>query len=361
LEKWSLFRALRAALAGPSPVVIHARGSEATIQALSFKEKTRSSVPVVFDCRGEEAAEAVASAGGDPRHPEIWSDALRHLHAEAMEHEAKACTANAIICVSKVLASRLIERHGVSRSKIVVVPCCVDSKRFLDGSREEARRRFGLTDRFVVVYLGSLEWYQLPHECLRIFKLIKSVRKEAYFLAITTHPERMTAAIKSAGLSMCDYTVISLPSHEVPSALKAGDLGLLLRAPHPVNEVASPVKFAEYLAAGLPVVLTPGIGDYSELLVERNLGACLSPGLTDDELISCLDPLLHESTELADVRRRACAEFATTELSWQSAMNRLATADSYAGLEIANAAHHWRRLHNGPSRALLREPFEIEK
>lgn len=337
LEKWSLFRALRAALAGSSEVVIHARGSEATIWALRFKEETRSSVRVVFDCRGDEPAEAVASVGGDPARPENWSDALRHLGAEAMDREAKACSADAIICVSEALASRLIERQRVKRSKITVIPSCVDSKRFLDGSREEARRRFGLTDRFVVAYLGSLEWYQLPHECLRVFKLIKSVRKDAHFLAITTHPERMKAVANANGLGPEEHTIISLPAHEVPFALKAGDVGLLLRAPDPVNKVASPVKFAEYLAAGLPVLLTPGIGDYSELLVRRNLGVCLSSEPTDEESISRLAPLLFASGELAAARRRACVEFVTAELSWQSAMNRLATPNAYAGLQIADS------------------------
>ena len=339
IEKRSLFRALRTAVAGDVPVVIHARGSEATIQALSFREKTRLSVSVVFDCRGDGPAEAVASAGGDPKSVESCSDALRRLHAEAMDREAKACTADAIICVSNVLASRLIERHGVPRSKIVVVPCCVDSERFVNGTREESRRKFGVTDRFVVVYLGSLEWYQQPHECLRIFKLIKSVRKDAHFLALTTHPERMKAVINSVGLEEGDYTSMSLPAAEVPLALKAGDVGLLLRARHPVNEVASPVKFAEYLAAGLPVILTPGIGDYSEMLVQRNLGIRLHSELNERESISCLASVLSVSAELAVARRRACTEFAMSELTWQSALNRLATSNSYAGLHLAKPTH----------------------
>jgi glycosyltransferase involved in cell wall biosynthesis len=303
---------------------------------LRFKEEIQTSVRVVFDCRGDEPAEVVSSSAGDPKRPENWSDALRRIHAATMDREAKACTADAIICVSNVLASRLIERHGVARSKIAVVPCCIDSKSLLDGSREEARQRFGLTNRFVVVYLGSLEWYQQPHECLRLFKLIKCVRNDAHFLSITTHPERMTSVVNSYGLSPEDHTIISLPAHEVPFALKAGDVGLLLRASEPVNEVASPVKFAEYLAAGLPVILTAGIGDYSELLVKHRLGVCISSRFTEEESMSCLAPLLFEPKEVSAARRRACAEFAAAELSWQSAMCRLATLTAYAGLEMSN-------------------------
>jgi glycosyltransferase involved in cell wall biosynthesis len=42
-----------------------------------------------------------------------------------------------------------------------------------------------------------------------------------------------------------------------------------------VNRVASPVKFAEYLHAGLPVVLTRGIGDASGWVREHGLGVVL--------------------------------------------------------------------------------------
>jgi hypothetical protein len=42
-----------------------------------------------------------------------------------------------------------------------------------------------------------------------------------------------------------------------------------------VNEVASPVKFGEYLASGLPVVMSAGIGDYSELVRRKKVGVIL--------------------------------------------------------------------------------------
>jgi glycosyltransferase involved in cell wall biosynthesis len=58
----------------------------------------------------------------------------------------------------------------------------------------------------------------------------------------------------------------------VPEYLAAGDLGLLLRDPHPVNRVASPVKFAEYLAAGLPVLVSPGVGDAAAIVERERVG-----------------------------------------------------------------------------------------
>ena len=42
-----------------------------------------------------------------------------------------------------------------------------------------------------------------------------------------------------------------------------------------VNNVASPVKVAEYLACGLPIIMTKGIGDYSEDLNREGIGLLL--------------------------------------------------------------------------------------
>ena len=42
-----------------------------------------------------------------------------------------------------------------------------------------------------------------------------------------------------------------------------------------VNNVASPIKVAEYLACGLPVIMTQGIGDYSEDLAREPVGLLL--------------------------------------------------------------------------------------
>jgi len=72
------------------------------------------------------------------------------------------------------------------------------------------------------------------------------------------------------------WLAVGYSHHEVPGYLAAADVGLLLREPCLVNRVASPVKFAEYLAAGLPVLLTEQIGDYSALAAAHRVG-CVIP------------------------------------------------------------------------------------
>jgi glycosyltransferase involved in cell wall biosynthesis len=50
------------------------------------------------------------------------------------------------------------------------------------------------------------------------------------------------------------------------------DYGILIRPNSITNSVASPVKFAEYLASGLQVLISDGIGDFSEFVVREKIG-----------------------------------------------------------------------------------------
>jgi hypothetical protein len=58
--------------------------------------------------------------------------------------------------------------------------------------------------------------------------------------------------------------------------LAASDLGFLLLRSTANIEVASPSKFSEYLNSGLPVLITPRVGDFSALIAATGAGAIVS-------------------------------------------------------------------------------------
>lgn len=65
------------------------------------------------------------------------------------------------------------------------------------------------------------------------------------------------------------------PRGEIQYSLALADLGLLLRERNSVNRVASPVKFAEYLACGVPVLVSPGVGDCPDIVRRERVGYIL--------------------------------------------------------------------------------------
>ena len=99
--------------------------------------------------------------------------------------------------------------------------------------------------------------------------------------------------------------------------MAAADAAVILRAPDLVNRVSCPVKVGEYLAAGLPLVISPGIGDLSDLVDHHGLGV-VAGGAADASRVA---GFLH-GANLAAVGNR-CRDFAAGYLLWQNYRNQL--------------------------------------
>ena len=224
-----------------------------------------------------------------------------------------------VTCVSQAMVESLQDRYpALSPDKFCVVPCCPHVESFTQAvaGRDAVRRELGLQDKFVVSYLGSLVWYQLPEESLRVFRLIRSHCPQAHFLAITTDPDKMRVLTEQAGLAPQDVTIRSVPPPEVPRLLVASDLGLMLRDTTETNRVASPVKFGEYLAAGVPVAVSTHLGDCTGIVDRARLGVVVNLEDDDAALSAQLKQFL-DSTEPQDAWRSRCQDYARQHLSWQ--------------------------------------------
>ena len=303
---------------GDDPFIVRCRGSRMTCLALDAVRGWQHA-KVIYDCRGAEAFETIQAAGlADTPLPQ-WPPAQRKLIERVVLEERRAVeTAAGVTCVSQAMVESLRARYPeVPASKFFVVPCCpnVDAFSSQIPLRDVVRQTLGLTNKFVVTYLGSLVWYQMPEESLRLFRLIRELRPDAHFLAITTDPAKMQTLVEKAGIAASDTTIRSFPPAEVPRWLVASDLGLMLRDTTETNRVASPVKFGEYLAAGIPVVVSPHLGDCTGIVEDHNLGVCADLTQGDQALRDALCRWFAEQPERLSAR---CHDFAAQELSWSS-------------------------------------------
>ncbi len=190
-----------------------------------------------------------------------------------------ARNADHVLVVSGMLRDYLEDRYRIPPERISVVPCATDSTAFRcdPGLRIEARRRLGVTERFVCIHLGSFfEWYD-PDLLIRAFRDVLASMPQAFLLVVTTE---VTAAREfvAAHLPEGTFHVMRAAHNEVPALLNASDLGFLLLRPSPNIRTSSPVKFAEYLNCGLPVAITKDVGDYTEFVQARSLGYVLESG-----------------------------------------------------------------------------------
>jgi hypothetical protein len=111
--------------------------------------------------------------------------------------------------------------------------------------------------------------------------------------------------------------VQSVPRTDVPDYLAAADIGFMLREQHKLNAVASPVKFGEYLASGLALVTSPGLGDVDAAVTQHDLGVLVDPRKLDEAEAACLELVARVRRDRVTVRERA-QSFATSYLDWRA-------------------------------------------
>ena len=316
-----LRRFLARAFSKDASFVLHCRNAAMTAMALEASAGYPGA-RVVFDVRGDDVSET-ADQRGISDFSETSPDAAV---VDAWTRQRFAVErADGVTAVSEAMLEVLEQRYGaVVRRNSLVIPCCPEIEEFLrqQEEREAVRKELGLRDRFVVIYLGSLAWYQMPAHSLRVFRIIRGIIPGAHFFALTTQPEAMRREIELAGIAPEDATIRSVPPHEVPRLLAASDLGLLLRQEDAVNRVASPVKCGEYLAAGIPVVISRNLGDYSRSIAESRLGTVVNLSAADSDLRTQLAPWLEEYLASPGSVRDRCRTFAREHLSWDSFVPR---------------------------------------
>ncbi len=256
-------RSVRRALRRIRPDVVHARQSRAAAAALRA-----GVVPVVADLRGIRPEEYLLAQG---KEEEGLAASERRTLAIHREQQEEAVTgAGAVVCVSEPFSRHLGREEGV-----FVIPNVAAAVPALPSDRRDVERRrlsIGPGD-IALVYSGSLAAWQCAREALRLFRELSVAVPEARIVLLTHDAAAGRALLDEEGLP--DAPVLSRTPEETRRLLPAFDLAMLLRRDHPVNRVSSPVKFAEYLHAGLPVVMTSGIGDASGQVVQHGLGVVL--------------------------------------------------------------------------------------
>ena len=179
---------------------------------------------------------------------------------------------------------------------IEVIPCCVDFARFDSEqlsreSRDAIRAELNLTNRRVIVYVGSFGGWYLTDEMTDFLAVAHRQDPTTFSMILTQSPrEVVISRMTSMGIDAKDFLVTGVTPREVPRYLKAADIAISFIKPCYSKQSSSPTKIAEYLASGLPVVSNAGIGDLDELISGKSAGALLRE-FNDDAYRKALDEI----------------------------------------------------------------------
>jgi len=189
-----------------------------------------------------------------------------------------------VIIGTKKLLDRY--RRFAPRTPKLQILAPVDTALFASGNGDAFRRRHGLEDRMLVAYSGTLDTIEGIQVLLTAFGKVASESADATLVLAgsSDHIDRVVgrkldfpALAREAGLEgRCLFTGhVSLS--EVIDLLNAADILVMPKIRHPMNDVASPIKIGEYLAAGRPVVMSV-ICELEEHLVDRENAMFVEPG-----------------------------------------------------------------------------------
>ncbi|MCO6482375.1 MAG: hypothetical protein J5I62_06235 [Flavobacteriales bacterium] len=246
------------------PTGIMARGALATVLALRARDRGLVK-QVCFDARGAYAAEW-------EEYRLIDDDALVAMMAQ-VEREAVQ-RSDMRLAVSHALVDHWRGRFGYDRADHVVVPCALAASHLSDpGDPAETRQSLGFApDDVVLAYAGSAAGWQSFSLLERSVSAILAMQPRVKVLFLSP-PDPAIEALVANWLGRALRMWVK-PA-EVHGVLNACDHALLVREDTVTNRVASPTKFAEYLACGLPVIISAHIGDFSGLVHRQALGTVM--------------------------------------------------------------------------------------
>lgn len=182
------------------------------------------------------------------------------------------------IAVSQALINFWENQYQISNTNKVIIPCTLSSHFIKDFPNESfifhQRKKLGfdLHDIIIVFSGSSSGWQSLQLSDKYLYYILNS-NNRVKVLFLGNHKLHQYKIYQDFYDRIQQY---ECAPYDVLNYLYAADYGWLVREHSVTNAVSSPVKFAEYLAAGLKIIISEHIGDYSEFCKDNHCGIVLS-------------------------------------------------------------------------------------
>ena len=249
---------------------VFTRGSMPSLMVLTAHAKLSKYCKWLFDADGFSADERADFGYWNPQGPfyrifrDVESQAARRA-AGVMTRTQKAKT---------ILLNRI--GAGGDPDKIYVIPNGKDSTQFAPVNSErqaEVRQKEGVPEGVPwVLYVGSMGQQYYPKEMIELFEHIHQRHPTARFHILTGQQDVIARELREDHPAHQNISVTRVRPEEFAAYLSAADIGVSLRMPSYSQQGVCPIKNAEYLLCGLPVISTSGVGDMDEVFDQHDVG-----------------------------------------------------------------------------------------
>lgn len=239
--------------------------------ALGWLLSVLTGLPLVIDSY-EPHAEAMVENGS-------WSaKSLRYRLLIGLE-KLQSRRASAVIAVTESMREYARSRYEAEFKSFFVKPACVDLTRFNREGLETTtlRQELGLDGKIVAVYAGKVGGIYLDREIFELFKAARDRwgdRFRALFLSSDSQ-EALHRLSALAGFDPGSLIHRFVEHRDIPRYLALADFAITPVRPLPCKRHCAPIKDGEYWAMGLPVIITDGIADDSDIIERNGVGVVL--------------------------------------------------------------------------------------
>lgn len=261
--------------------LFHCRSYFASLIAAKIREKLE--IPYIFDIRGlfpeeqklvrDEKSGRVLDGKTDEKYQKD-----KNLERYLLE------TADASVVLNPAFENALRKNLTGSIKRVITIPSFVDTDlfKFRMEVRKQVRMELGLADSLVFIFSGSISpWYDFDW-MIRFFKSIHAKIKNSHLLILAYRDKAFSNGNSSSfveklllehGVDQKSFSLFSAEYHEIPLWLSAADFGLICFKEYYKQNLyfSQPIKLAEYLAAGLPVIMNQRIVEHSEIVSQNQL------------------------------------------------------------------------------------------
>jgi len=285
--------------------IVHARGYISALMGVLLKWTTGRKL--IFDMRGFWPDEKVDA--------KAWSkDSM--IYALFKKIERMLIRESDEIIVLTAAAEKYLSKD-FPKASITVVPCCVDTELFGQNPPGNIIPD-NAKGRSILIYLGSTGTFYDLDGMAYFFKALKSRDRNAFFWLVTNSAIKdVEDLMLKRGIDRQDFAVTNLDYREIPFALSNSNLSIMFYKRDLSSSGCSPIKFAESLACGLPVVINSGVGDTGEIVERERVGTVVdtsSPENFEKAVEKTLE-LLSEGKDLSQRCRLAAKKLFSLELA----------------------------------------------
>ncbi len=221
--------------------------------------------PIVFDADGLEADERVEYAGLSDR--SAVYRVLRDVEAQIVRHSSS------LLVRSTFARDVLLARAGpkADAERFHVVTNGRDPEIFQPASlaaRDQVRAELGVRPEVpLIVYAGSTGGKYRLERLAEFMRRLQARNGQSRLLVLSGALDQARHILAEADPHLAAETIFkSVPPDAVPRYLGAADVGTVFIRPSFSMRAVAPVKTAEYLLCGLPVVGTAEVGDNADLV-----------------------------------------------------------------------------------------------